>query len=236
VNNRTLAQYTLTIPAGATSFNGLINTLNASSLAQYASFSLDGNGALKVTPTANNAGLQVNVVSDSTARGASQQSFSRFFGLGDHYQADAATSLAVVPNIENNPSQMALATFNQSAAIGQSALTAGDQTGITALEGLQNSNQSFSAAGGLASFNGTLTQYGAAFLSNAGLMSATANGREQDTNALKTELTKRQNDVSGVNLDEELSNMILYQNSYNASAKVISTVQTLYDSLLAIVH
>lgn len=38
--------------------------------------------------------------------------------------------------------------------------------------------------------------------------------------------------VTGVSLDEEAANMIRYQNTYNAAAKVISTVQELFDSLI----
>jgi flagellar hook-associated protein 1 len=41
--------------------------------------------------------------------------------------------------------------------------------------------------------------------------------------------------VSGVSLDEEGANMVRYQNSYNAAAKVISTVQEMYDTLLNMV-
>jgi len=41
--------------------------------------------------------------------------------------------------------------------------------------------------------------------------------------------------VSGVSLDEEGANMVRYQNSYNAAAKVISTVQSMYDTLLNMV-
>jgi flagellar hook-associated protein 1 FlgK len=197
---------------------------------------LDANGALVTTPSVGYSGLKVNVASDTTMRGTAPTSFSTFFGLGDHFKAEAASRLGVVPAIENNPDQLALATFNQTAAIGQIALTKGDQTGIVAYEGLQNKTQTFAASGTLSAFSGTLSQYGAAFLANAGLTAANVGGREQDSAALKTELDKRRQDVSGVNLDEELSNMIVYQTSYNASAKIISTVQSLYDSLLAVVH
>jgi len=38
--------------------------------------------------------------------------------------------------------------------------------------------------------------------------------------------------VSGVSMDEEGANMVRYQNSYNAAAKIISTVQQMYDTLL----
>ncbi len=41
--------------------------------------------------------------------------------------------------------------------------------------------------------------------------------------------------TSGVSLDEEGANMLRYQNTYGAAAKVIATVQQLYDSLLNMV-
>ncbi len=46
--------------------------------------------------------------------------------------------------------------------------------------------------------------------------------------ALETKMAS----ISGVSLDEEGANMVRYQNSYNAAAKIITTVQTLYDTLL----
>jgi flagellar hook-associated protein 1 len=41
--------------------------------------------------------------------------------------------------------------------------------------------------------------------------------------------------VSGVSLDEEGANLVRYQNSYNAAARVISTVQSMYDTLMNMV-
>jgi flagellar hook-associated protein 1 FlgK len=41
--------------------------------------------------------------------------------------------------------------------------------------------------------------------------------------------------VSGVSLDEEGANMIKYQNTYSAAARVITTVQEMYDTLLNMV-
>jgi len=48
-------------------------------------------------------------------------------------------------------------------------------------------------------------------------------------------LSARMASVSGVSLDEEGANLVRYQNSYNAAAKVIATVQEMYDILLNIV-
>ena len=38
--------------------------------------------------------------------------------------------------------------------------------------------------------------------------------------------------VSGVNLDEEAARLLQYQQAYQASAKIIQTAQSLFDSLL----
>ena len=38
--------------------------------------------------------------------------------------------------------------------------------------------------------------------------------------------------VTGVSIDEEAANMVRYQNTYNAAARVISTVQEMFDSLI----
>jgi flagellar hook-associated protein 1 len=48
-------------------------------------------------------------------------------------------------------------------------------------------------------------------------------------------LTADRTAVSGVNLDEEAARLLQYQQAYQASAKVISTAQSLFDSLLSAV-
>ena len=40
---------------------------------------------------------------------------------------------------------------------------------------------------------------------------------------------------SGVNIDEELTNLIIFENAYNASARMIQTARELFDTLLELV-
>jgi flagellar hook-associated protein 1 FlgK len=40
--------------------------------------------------------------------------------------------------------------------------------------------------------------------------------------------------VSGVNMDEEMTNLIKYQTSYGAAAKIITTVNAMMETLLGI--
>jgi flagellar hook-associated protein 1 FlgK len=54
-----------------------------------------------------------------------------------------------------------------------------------------------------------------------------------DREALRMELTNRRSEVQGVNLDEEMAQMIIFQNAYNAAARLIQTTQEMYDVLTA---
>jgi flagellar hook-associated protein 1 FlgK len=49
-----------------------------------------------------------------------------------------------------------------------------------------------------------------------------------------TQLTKQQQSISGVNLDEEYGNLQLYQQYYLANAQVLQTASTLFDALINI--
>ena len=40
--------------------------------------------------------------------------------------------------------------------------------------------------------------------------------------------------MSGVNIDEELMNLMKYQTAYNANAKIISTIDQMLDTLLGL--
>ena len=42
------------------------------------------------------------------------------------------------------------------------------------------------------------------------------------------------NNEAGVNLDEELANMVNFQNAYAASGRIIKTVDELFDVLLSL--
>lgn len=56
--------------------------------------------------------------------------------------------------------------------------------------------------------------------------------RDSELNMLKTQ----QEQEAGVNIDEELSLMIQYQNAYQGAAKVMTAAQSMYDTLIGIVR
>lgn len=72
-------------------------------------------------------------------------------------------------------------------------------------------------------------------IAQIGSASRNADLAAQTNKALAAELNARASADAGVNLDEELSNLILYQRAYGANARVISAIDELWQSLLQII-
>lgn len=229
-----LASYTMTMTGGQ-SFNDIITDLNASSLGSYTTFSLSATGELISTPNTGFDYARVHVKTDTTTRGTSGKTFSDYFGIGNRYLVDAAFDFGVTQRISDNVNGLSLAKFDDTALVGETAISFGDQRGGIALQELENENVSLRKAGGLSAFNSTIGQYAAAVLADFGFRAQLSEGFGEDSNILLDELNQRTQSISGVNVDEELSNMIVFQNAYSSSARMLSVAQDLFDEILGIV-
>jgi len=227
---------TVTVTVAGSSFDDILTELNdVTGLGAYFAFSLDAEGALRWTENTGFEDASLDVVSDNTQIASTGLAFTQAFGVGVSYRADAGSNLKIRDDIANDPTLLALSVFDATGTPGDVVLTNGDQRGALAIQGLQTSLVSFEDAGELKGTSVTLTQYVARFLGNAGLQAVRASNFEDDNLALQQEIAARNSDVSGVNLDEELANLVVYQNAYNAAARILSSVQELYDTLLAAV-
>lgn len=222
--------YTLTI--GGTTFNDIVNNLNSSPLSTYMTFSLNSKGGLDVTPTSGNQDYKLFSVADTTNRGGTGMTLTNFFGLGEASVANAANGMGVSDAVANDNQRLALAQYDLSAAAGAPVITVGDGRGANALAALQNKTLQFGAVGDLNAMQATLGQYGASFLSNAALSSSSTQTRRDDAQALSTAVDEKLSNATGVNLDEELSHLLVYQHAYNASARVVTTAQQMMDTLI----
>lgn len=68
----------------------------------------------------------------------------------------------------------------------------------------------------------------------AGVGSASALAQQQQTtqDAVTSNVLQLQNSVSGVNTDEEVSNMLTYQHAYSAASRVLTTLDSMLDTLI----
>lgn len=80
---------------------------------------------------------------------------------------------------------------------------------------------------------GTLNEAYAGLIGDTGVRVQSARQASALSGQVLSDAISRQQGVSGVNLDEEASNLLRYQQAYQASAKLIQTAQTLFDTLIA---
>ncbi|HXS42227.1 MAG TPA: flagellar hook-associated protein FlgK [Stellaceae bacterium] len=94
-------------------------------------------------------------------------------------------------------------------------------------------NYTFAAAGAFTnSTTTTLGSYSSQIIGQAASTAASSKDNSTFQSQLQSQLASQAGAVSGVNIDEELSNLIQYQNAYSANAKVITVIQTLYQTLM----
>lgn len=124
--------------------------------------------------------------------------------------AGAALNLSVAIT---NPSQVAASSDG----------TPGDNGNATAIADLQNQN--------IVSGETPINFY-AGLVAKVGNDTANASSSLSGEQLLIQQLQDQQNSISGVSLDEEGANLELYQNAYNAAARVATVVQSLFQTAI----
>ncbi len=230
-NGAILNSFSVTI--GGATVNDIMSDLNTGANGM-ATFSLDANGNMTMTPAGAYAGARLEVRNDTTSRGATGVSLTQFYGLGTAMRQNQAQSLSVRSDIATNGANMALAQLSISGTTvaGDSVLGISDNRGALGLAAAANALHGFQAAGGLAAGTLSLNDYVSQI---TGLQSDLTNAAEAErVNRVDVheEVVARRNAIEGVNLDEELSNMMVFQQAYNASARIMTVVQEMFDTLL----
>ena len=82
---------------------------------------------------------------------------------------------------------------------------------------------------------GTAQQSYNAFVTQVGSDVSSAQNAQTTSQSLLTAISNQRQSISGVSLDEEMTNLIQYQQAYQASARVMSTINDTFTSLLGMV-
>ena len=118
-----------------------------------------------------------------------------------------------------------------STAVATESTFRGDQTQLRSVLTMFETAQTYNTAVSLGASN-TVEAAANAFTGFQATQTATYKAAEDDQTTVTDALRERLRDQSGVNVDEELSRMIQLQNSYSASARVMTTVTQMFDDLL----
>lgn len=82
--------------------------------------------------------------------------------------------------------------------------------------------------------NQTISQYYANLVTTVGSDTRLTQTNAEYHTALTSDLEDQVSSVTGVNLDEEMANLIKYQHSYTAAAKLITTADQMLQTLLGL--
>lgn len=202
------------VTAGVTTMNDIVTSLNA---VAGVTASIDATGHLNITAA---AGSTIAMSSDTSNVLAAYEVNTFFTG------ATAAT-IGVAADIKANPASIATGRVDPLT----SAISTADNSASIAIMQLQN--QAISVDGTTsASLNDRTTNVSTQYGSDV----ATSLQQLQYRTAESDSLTAQQQAISGVNTDEELVAMIQFQRAYEASAKVITTTNTMLDSLMGLIR
>jgi flagellar hook-associated protein 1 FlgK len=184
----------------------------------------------------------INAFAESDQTGGSAPTMPGLFtfaGASAVPSSSAATGLAseIEVNAVVDPSQGGSVNLLRDGGINGTAYvynSTGDAsyTGrIAQLISATTSTQTFSSAAGLGTSD-SLSDYTTSSVSWLQSQHQTASNQLDYQNSLVSQATTAVSNATGVNLDTEMTNMLNIENSYTTTAKLLTTVNTMFSSLL----
>lgn len=232
------------LPAGTYTVDQVRDAINANLAGATATTA--ANGPLGISADAAPNGIALvdlgtQTVTDGTA---SVNGFSNYFGLNDLFVtpgnvqggaiAGIAQSLQVRGDLASDPSRLSRGQLTNAAvapAPGNTGVAFSDNRVAVALGARFDETVTFGAAGGLAASATTLSGYASEIVANASQVAANNTADYQYQSSLTLQLDQQHRSLSGVNVDEEMANLVVFQNAYAASARVITTAQQMFETL-----
>ncbi len=242
------------LAAGSYTISNVMGQINLN-LGSFANATVSANGPLAISATAATNGIAIVDLGTQTVThtdgSTTFSGFSNYFGLNDLFvtpgnvQGDSNAGISALikvrDDIVSTPSRLSRGALDSNTtaplpAVGEAAVGSGDNSIIQQLADKFLEDLSFASAGGLALTPATLAGYGAEVLSANSVAAAVVQNDLAFRDTLSQEIAFRSQSISGVNLDEEMSNLILYQNTYKATARIITVIQDLFDVLQGILR
>lgn len=200
------------------SLNDVVSAINSSFPGKLTANIQDGKLVLN---TAAGSNLQFAFGTDSTGMMAA-------LGVNTFFTGTTASNIATSKQLHDNENYIAAGQVN-----GQQQINKGDNATATAIGKLASTNVTISTAWKTTS-NQTIGQYYASLVTTVGADTRLAKTNSEYHKALTSDLSEQVSSASGVNLDEEMANLIKYQHSYTAAAKLITTADQMLQTLLGL--
>lgn len=187
---------------------------------------------LQIGTTDNRLSIQPKAFSDgkyySFGFGDDTTGVLAALGINNFFKGDSAATIGICDTVSQDLNMVNAGRIN-----GGGEANKGDNITAREIGGLAERKLSFIDWTGQ-SYEQSIVHYYSMLVSNVGSKAAAANFNTSSTQAITLQLEDRQSEVSGVNLDEEMSNLIRFQSSYKAAAKLITTADEMLQTLLSL--
>ncbi len=127
------------------------------------------------------------------------------------------------------------ANFSAVAPTETTGITIGDNRAVQALASVTETAVTFAAVGGLLAGSLTLGEYAGAITGFNAVKASDAARTAELQKDLFNDLDHRITSFSGVNIDEEMANVILFQNAFVAAARMITATDEMFEILVNMV-
>jgi flagellar hook-associated protein 1 FlgK len=149
-------------------------------------------------------------------------------GINTFFDGSDAANITLNSQVSNN-----LDYINAGHVNGDGEINAGDNQIADAIAALQYEDVTIETYSEGATTQ-SIQEYYNSLVSRVGADKAMADFNFEYNKALADDLNARQQEVSGVNMDEEMSNLIKFQHAYEAAAKLITTANNMFQTLLTL--
>ena len=235
---------TFTVSASALTFRDSSGTLG-SPLTVTAGTSLEDlatlitNSVTDVTATivTDGSGVRLRISHDNgSSMTVTQAAGNTFLTDINLHLADVrvAGTLNVRADIASTPAKLSTGAVLWDAdrgAAGEYFMSIGENSVIDALAEAFSASNQFDTAGGLATAKTTFAEFAGKIVSENARLAATNESSIDRQRSLTESLQFKSDSVRGVNLDEELSNLIIFEQGFAAAARVISVIQRMFETL-----
>ncbi len=131
--------------------------------------------------------------------------------------------VSVNQEVKANPATIAASSTNSAVSNGDIAITISD---------LKNETLSFNVANSNVNAEASVSDFYGMLISKIGAKSQASERSVESHQAVLKSIDQNRMSISGVSLDEEMSNLIQFQHAYNAAARYVSTTDELLDVII----
>lgn len=146
-----------------------------------------------------------------------------------------ASIIEVRQNIRENANLIACGSPDFDSTKGAYTINGASNNIANKLASAFTDTKTFRQSGDMAKTTTTIANYTSTFVGNVASLTNTAQASYEYQSALTDAISYKEAQVSGIDIDEELSQMIIYQQSYAACAQVFTASREILDILLQMI-